>query len=223
MLLPLTLFVSWGGRELYGRVSWVPGRFHVATLFEHTSFLPLWPVRSYVVVDGTEKSANFVGAPIPLHLWSVLTGYLRGWLGATVVVTTAASVICAAVVIASRRPLWALWCVPAGVLLVWLVLLAIRFHPRALLAQAGFHCLGLLTWLGYSMARDAGFSPTREQAHTLKYWPVLLIANAGLLAYSLTRLWMYTVDERAQRRFERFMKDLAEFQAGSTSEPPPDR
>ena len=67
---------------LCGKVDRVPGYFYVSTQFWHIQFVPIVPLRSYIVLEGSEQGNVFRGKPIPLRLKSVLVGYLRGWLAA---------------------------------------------------------------------------------------------------------------------------------------------
>src|SRR4051794_34346231 len=75
------------GERLFGQVHRVPGLFSVSTIFFHVNFVPLFPLRSYVVLDAPQSGDEFQGARIPLSLRSVLAGYLRGWLGVTAIFT----------------------------------------------------------------------------------------------------------------------------------------
>jgi len=91
-----------GGKRLYGKVEQVGG-VYLATTFAFFQFLPLWPLRSYIVVsegrsgrtDVSQLELNMTMAaarvaargtagtydviPIKLHWKSVLAGYLRAW------------------------------------------------------------------------------------------------------------------------------------------------
>src|SRR5947209_3551118 len=71
------------GERLFGKVDRVPGVCYVATMFAHINFLPLVPIRSYIVVEGTESSKEFRGRPIPLNLKSVFVAYGDAWSGAS--------------------------------------------------------------------------------------------------------------------------------------------
>ncbi len=68
------------GHRYYGRVDRVPGLFHVATLFFHVNYLPLYPVQTVIIREGTDGSYANSGPPLSLYMKSVLVGYLRGWL-----------------------------------------------------------------------------------------------------------------------------------------------
>jgi hypothetical protein len=73
------------GDHLFGQIQRVPGLFFVSTMFFHINYVPLFPQRSYLVLEGSEKDEHFQGVQIPLNLKSVFAGYLRGWSGATAI------------------------------------------------------------------------------------------------------------------------------------------
>jgi hypothetical protein len=64
------------GSRLYGKVDVVPDFFHVQTRFGHLSFIPLLPLRSFLIVDRERDAERAV--PIPLSLKSVIVGWLQG-------------------------------------------------------------------------------------------------------------------------------------------------
>ena len=84
-----------GGWRPYGAIRRVPGVAHVATVFLHFWWIPIAPVRSYIVIEGFEPAAGeltprgeakqtrygFVGVRVPLNWFSVFMGYTRGTLG----------------------------------------------------------------------------------------------------------------------------------------------
>jgi hypothetical protein len=65
------------GQRLYGKTHRVRGLCHVQTKFFHLNYVPLIPVASYAIVEGTEAS----GSKIPLCGSSVLLTWLRVILG----------------------------------------------------------------------------------------------------------------------------------------------
>jgi hypothetical protein len=65
------MFVIFGTRN-YGKVDHVPGLFYVATSFFHINFIPLIPVTTYIVVDGSDRCVR-----IPMCFKSVLTAWAR--------------------------------------------------------------------------------------------------------------------------------------------------
>ena len=84
------MVIVWGSR-LYGKVDEVPGFFHVATRFGHIYYLPLIPMKSFVVLG--QSGEEFTGVPIPLSFKSILLAWVRaGLLLAAIVMTFAALV-----------------------------------------------------------------------------------------------------------------------------------
>jgi 4-amino-4-deoxy-L-arabinose transferase-like glycosyltransferase len=73
------MIIVWGTR-FCGRVDQVPGFFHVATRFFHVYYVPLIPLSSYLIYDGTESEAGFRGVSIPMSFKSVLAGWGRALL-----------------------------------------------------------------------------------------------------------------------------------------------
>jgi hypothetical protein len=65
------------GTRLYGKVDQVPGLFHVATQFVHVDFIPLVPVKSWLVFDSTVQGENFRGIPLGWHGKSIFFAWLR--------------------------------------------------------------------------------------------------------------------------------------------------
>ena len=73
-----------GGRRLYGKIEQV-GSTYIATTFAFVQFLPLYPVRSHIVL-GESSSGTHEVVHIKMHWKSVAVGYLRAWgIGATLV------------------------------------------------------------------------------------------------------------------------------------------
>jgi hypothetical protein len=65
------------GTRCYGKCDKVPNLFYVATQFFHINFVPLFPVRSYLILAGSESGGQFRGMQIGMSARSVLYGYLR--------------------------------------------------------------------------------------------------------------------------------------------------
>jgi hypothetical protein len=65
------------GSGLYGKCDHVPGLFYVVTRFGHLYFLPLVPVQTYLVLDGSDSGDKFSGWPIGMSGKSVLLAWLR--------------------------------------------------------------------------------------------------------------------------------------------------
>jgi hypothetical protein len=68
------------GQKLCGRVDHVPGKCYVKTRFFHFYYVPLIPLSSWVIEQGTEKPTGFRGQQIPMSLKSVLIGWLHAGL-----------------------------------------------------------------------------------------------------------------------------------------------
>ncbi|MBI4613234.1 MAG: hypothetical protein HY720_06445 [Planctomycetes bacterium] len=77
------------GKRLCGRIDRVPGLLHVATEFYHVNWLPLVPLKSWIVFDGSERSewgghgawnqwsVKWRGVPVAFSLRSVLAAWFR--------------------------------------------------------------------------------------------------------------------------------------------------
>jgi hypothetical protein len=90
------------GCGLYGKVDEAPKLFHVATLFRQAGFVPIVPLRSFLVLKGVGDS--FEVKEIPLSWKSVLVAWLQwlslvgaffGFLAAIKHLTPAAGLLCA--------------------------------------------------------------------------------------------------------------------------------
>jgi hypothetical protein len=68
--------VVWGER-LYGRVDDVANQIHVATLFFHIWFCPIFPLQSFIVFEEGSTDDNFRGIAIKLNFKSIIAAYLR--------------------------------------------------------------------------------------------------------------------------------------------------
>jgi hypothetical protein len=60
------------GTRCFGKVDHVPGQFYVATRFFHVNFVPLIPLGSYIIFEGTDR-----GKPIGLSLKSLALAWGR--------------------------------------------------------------------------------------------------------------------------------------------------
>jgi len=79
------MFVSFG-EKLFGIVDDVPGHFYVATPFLYFCEMPIFPGRSYLVLDGTQvdptvfRKGSFSGYSIYWSLKSILMAWFRALL-----------------------------------------------------------------------------------------------------------------------------------------------
>src|SRR5262245_38295829 len=65
------------GSDHYGKCDRVPGLFYVVTRFGHLYYVPLIPLQSYLVFEGTESGGGFRGVPLGLSGKSVLVAWSR--------------------------------------------------------------------------------------------------------------------------------------------------
>jgi hypothetical protein len=72
------MFVVVHGRRFCGKVDIVPGLCYVKTQFAHIYWVPLIPLRSYIILEGSENGTTFKGVPTRMRWKSVLYGWLRG-------------------------------------------------------------------------------------------------------------------------------------------------
>jgi hypothetical protein len=78
------------GHRLLGKVDQVPGVLHVATQFYHVNYLPLYPVKSYII-----REEDGLGVPIPLNYRSMLMAWARLGLVGMAVVFAVATILAA--------------------------------------------------------------------------------------------------------------------------------
>jgi hypothetical protein len=66
------------GTRLYGKVDQVPGLFFIATSFFYLQFIPLFPLGSFLVLEGTTKeNGGFSGRKLGWSGKSIFFAYLR--------------------------------------------------------------------------------------------------------------------------------------------------
>jgi hypothetical protein len=65
------------GKRLCGRVERVPGVLYVATQFFHLYFIPVAPVESFVVVEGSEGEKGFKGVKTGFNAKSIVLAYCK--------------------------------------------------------------------------------------------------------------------------------------------------
>jgi hypothetical protein len=76
----------WTGRLPYGKCDIVPGEFFVATEFQHIAWLPIIPIQSWVIIDGSIQSYDdlvdsfkltWEGVPIRFSVKSFFVAWVR--------------------------------------------------------------------------------------------------------------------------------------------------
>jgi hypothetical protein len=171
------------GEKSYGKVDRVSGVCYVVTVFAHLNFLPLIPLRSYIVVEGTEEGGQFRGKEVSVCLRSVLAGYVRVWCGVVALVAGAIGGI-GAMSAANAAGFGVL--VPVAVLAAGLGLLVCLFvgGKAGAAIQAGVHVISIVLWY---LLQDAGGRNARGAGDVAGATAALVIANMALLLFGLTR------------------------------------
>jgi hypothetical protein len=183
------------GQRLCGQVDRVPGLCYVSTLFWHVQYLPLFPLRGYLVREGSEKDEQFQGVRIPLSLKSVLAGYLRGWLGAAAIFTGGVGALATTsfyVGVENGGIVAVLAAAAAMTAALWFIL---RTHTwwflpvqlALLLGSAAVYHDVRTREPAAARVPNAGPGSPERRRHDASYIDSLLIANAAALLYTLTR------------------------------------
>ncbi|MDY3560282.1 hypothetical protein R5W23_001511 [Gemmata sp. JC673] len=183
------------GEKSYGKVDRVPGVCYVVTTFAHLNYLPLFPLRSYIVIEGTESGGEFRGKQIGISLKSMIAGYARVWIGAlTILAGIGAGVELNQALRARQMDGALIGLIAAGVL----GLLSFFVNGKV---GAGFqvaaHAVSAVMWFVLS-----GGAPNRQAANATNFGLFLLfVANVGLLLFGLTRLFDHAGAERKRELF----------------------
>src|SRR5262245_51791459 len=70
------MIIIWGTR-LAGKCDVVPNLFYVRSQYFHVWYIPLIPLKSYLIMHGSENNGGFKGRQISMSGKSVLFGWLR--------------------------------------------------------------------------------------------------------------------------------------------------
>lgn len=65
------------GTRLFGKCDEIPGAGHVATQFFHVYFLPLIPMGSHFVIEGSKSGSQYKAIPLSLSWRSIGFAWLR--------------------------------------------------------------------------------------------------------------------------------------------------
>lgn len=172
------------GQKSYGKVDRVPGVCYVLTTFAHLNFIPLFPLRSYIVIEGTESGGEFRGKEISTCLRSAVAGYVRVWFGALAVI---AGVFAGVELNRAIDPLRLNGLVFVGLIATGaggLLSLFIRGKIGGGM-QVATHLISAVLWVAFYNAAGQN----RRVADSLDEGLLALaLANVGLLLYGLTRL-----------------------------------
>jgi hypothetical protein len=81
------------GQRNCGKVDKVPNLFYVVTQFAHLYWFPLIPLRSYLVLAGSEDGESFKGVQTSMSFKSIVIGWLRAVLFVSAIGSLVASII----------------------------------------------------------------------------------------------------------------------------------
>jgi hypothetical protein len=178
------------GSELYGAVDRIPGLCYVATKFAHVFGLPLLPLGTYIVWEGSEHGEGFQGKRVAMNWKSVLIGYYRGWVGALAVVLFALQGATTPMLLGvDEYPTQVIIFLVGLVVGIAATLFVVLTRRRAwMVVELLLHGWSAAAWFIASAA-----------AKPSEYLPLVLCANCALLAYSLTRVFDRASRARAMR------------------------
>jgi len=179
------------GEEVIGKIDQVPGVCYVATKFFHIQHLPLYPIESYVVVEGTDTGKSFRGVEIPLEPRSVLMGYLRGWSALAAICCLVFGEMAVSTYYGLEAPYFFAM-VAASLALIWLIIQARHwwFISHVIFALASI-TMYLDVWANAPRVLRLDQNNQRIDASRVRgsedaIW--LLAGNVFLFGYSLTRV-----------------------------------
>jgi hypothetical protein len=188
------------GERLGGKVDRVPGLFYVGTMFFHVDYIPLIPLRSYIIFQGTEQGEAFQGKQIKLSGRSVLAGLLRGWLGlATIIAAAIAGFALTSLALGEIAPGFVAPLVATAAICGAFFFVLVSSKRSVYLVLAGLIAASLTAWFAcqYAVKENPAFGVIHEG--NLSQLPTLLIANLAAFLYTLTRLFDRASYDRALR------------------------
>ncbi len=151
------------GTRMLGRVDRVPGMFVVATQFQHVNAIPLFPLRTYIVVS--EQDGKFRGVRIGMNAKSVLLGLGRAWGFAAVLVSGIA--LAAALGSSNARQDAAEPGIAAGsIAIVWAILMWLPKFKRATRERA-MELGRMMKWNEEAMERIGAVYDSMEKKGTM--------------------------------------------------------
>jgi hypothetical protein len=121
------MIIIWDQR-MCGKVDHVANLFYVHTQFFHLYYVPLFPLKTFLVIAGTEGDDGFQGKQISLSLKSVLIGWLRTVLILAMVVSVISGIINGISYLDHQQPhnmnltLFMMGVLLAAILIYWLTL-----------------------------------------------------------------------------------------------------
>jgi hypothetical protein len=187
------------GQRLCGKVDRVPSLFYVSTRFFHVDYVPLFPVASYLIFEGSEQGEQFRGAQIKMSGKSVVAGLLRGWLGiATVIAAGVASFAMSSIFFGRFEgySVFALLGMAAAVCGAYIFVLA--SSRRAIYPVLGILiAASVAVWFACHSRMQVDPAFRLQQGRDVEYLPALLIANGAAFLFTLTRLMVPAPYHRA--------------------------
>ena len=188
------MIIIWGTR-LMGKVDVVPGLFHVATQFGHLNFLPLVPLRSYLILS--QDGSGFRGMEIGFSFKSMLMAWLRTALFLVAVIASVAAIAA----MAASNPKADDWIVPVTIAVAGWTVFALTWHRVASRASFRRACqLGELIGLneaGFAMLHEMyGEAPPRGFAVNAPV-PALPVADVSIVPVSALSRDSYMSTPRA--------------------------
>jgi hypothetical protein len=178
------------GSQLYGSVDRIPGLCYTATKFDHVCHLPLLPVGTYVVWEGSEHDKGFQGLRVAWSWKSMLIGYYRGWVGALALVLVGLQGATTPMLLGvDEHPATVIVFLVGLVVAVAATLFVILSRGRAwMVVEVLMHGWSAAAWFIASGA-----------AKPSQYLPLIGCANFALLAYSMSRFFDRASRARALR------------------------
>jgi hypothetical protein len=172
------------GTALYGLMDRVPGLCYVATKFAHFNYLPLLPLETWLVREGSEYDKRFQGKRLRISFKSILLGYFRGWVGGAAVILFLLTGLATPPLLGLPQDGW-------GVLAFVVCLVVGILGPLFVVSTTGrwwwvmqglLHLWSAGVWVLTNQGANLPF-PVSD------FEPILPWANWALLACSLTRVF----------------------------------
>lgn len=200
----MIIFVVYGERT-YGKVDRVPGECYVTTVFFHLFFLPVAPLRSYIVVEGSEDERGFRGREIPLSGKSAIAGYFRVYSGIVAVLCGLFGVL-GLMAVAKQLHMNLLAPISLGVVGVGGLAMLFLSGRTGAIVQLAVHSLSGILWYIFKDVIE-------QNAEVLGGADVLLVSlvlmNLALFVYGLTYFFDFAGSRRSRELVDQLGMDSA--------------
>ncbi len=189
---------SLDAKKLYGEVDRVPGLFHIATSFLVVRDVPVIPLGSYLIREGTLLGSEIIGDRVPLNWRSVLTVYLRMLFGGV-------SLLCAFVGTLAAfesfpdlkvRVPWAAGTVATFVCVLYWKTMNLQWRMALLASYAYLVLTFSALWIGNQWVGALG---PRNRPFSNEFFVLQIVAQSAAAAYALTSCLSKITIERAFR------------------------